>query len=528
MGLKINPLLLIQLPNDDHARKETLDKSKLDIVNEFLNKKGIKNEHVALWLSDKKENLEDIETDDSDTSFLIFKQAAATGWDCPRASVLVMFREIKSPVFHTQTVGRILRTVGGIFYPIPELNQGYLYTNYERNQIQLPDSKHGKNKPFIYKSERKSDISPIKLESTFLSRTDYNDLGDSFQIFFKDVANKFFRIKEGELINYTRKKVEDGGIELKNAKIKNDLIVNAEIEDFDNFVEEIRHKGEDLSEETSRNDIERLYNLLCFEVIAKQTEEIRKFAPERSWGKVKTALNVWFADTLKEKRSSYYTIIVNNLLKSEENSILRKLISDTLERYRPIREEELDQKASRSKRVDVLEIPRKELDFTEDYEQIHGLTKNSMEPFYIAREYIGKKNETAFIEYLEAKKTVEWWYKNGAHGSDYFAIPYKSSATREDLFYPDWIVMLKSGKILICDTKAGDSAREDYSHTGKKAETLQKWITKNNTNKVKYVGGIVVNHYGTWKINMKSKYKSDSSYGDFELLDIVIGDQKKL
>jgi type III restriction enzyme len=528
LNLKINPLVLIQLPNDDRARSETLDKSKLDIVKEFLNKKGVADEYVATWLSEKKENLEEIEKNDSEIQFLIFKQAAATGWDCPRASILVMFREIKNPIFHTQTVGRILRMPEARFYPVPELNFGYLLTNYERNKIQLPDIKQNNYKPFIYRSKRKTGIKPITLESTFLSRTDYNDLGDSFQLTFKEVANEFFDIKENELINYTIKKLEKKGLEVKAAKIENNLIVNAEIEDFDNFVEEIRHKGEDLSEESSRNDIERLYNLLCFEIIAKQSEESKKFAPERSWGKIKTALNVWASEVIKEKRVKYYTIIVKNLLKSEENSALRQVISTALERYRPIREEEIDKKSSRAKRVEKLDVPRKELDFTDDYEELEGLKRNAMEPFYIAKTYVGKINETNFIAYLESSKVVEWWYKNGAHGSDYFAIPYKSSYSREDLFYPDWIAKLKNGKILICDTKAGDSAREDYSHTKEKAEALQKWINENSNEKIKFLGGIAVNHSGTWLINRKKIYHFDTSYEDFELLDVVLGEQSRL
>jgi len=36
LGSVINPLVLVQLPNDDQARKETLDKSKLEIVRDFL------------------------------------------------------------------------------------------------------------------------------------------------------------------------------------------------------------------------------------------------------------------------------------------------------------------------------------------------------------------------------------------------------------------------------------------------------------------------------------------------------------
>jgi len=65
-----------------------------------------------------------------------------------------------------------------------------------------------------------------------------------------------------------------------NVKIKNKLIVDAEIEDYDNFVKEIRDKGEDLSEETSKNDIERMYNLICFNIISKQEEEIRNLHPK--------------------------------------------------------------------------------------------------------------------------------------------------------------------------------------------------------------------------------------------------------
>ena len=56
---------------------------------------------------------EDVKTsviqNDSPIEVLIFKQAIATGWDCPRASILVMLRDIKSVTFEIQTVGRILR-----------------------------------------------------------------------------------------------------------------------------------------------------------------------------------------------------------------------------------------------------------------------------------------------------------------------------------------------------------------------------------------------------------------------------------
>jgi len=518
LGLEINPLVLVQLPNDDQARKETLYKSKLEIVKDFLRDKGIDVKDIAIWLSDKKENLEEIEQNDSPVSFLIFKQAAATGWDCPRASILVMFREIKNPVFHTQTVGRILRMPEAIHYPKPNLNVGYLYTNYERNQIQLPDNKQGKNKPFIFESRRREGIKPIILQSTFMGRTDYNDLGDSFQITFKEVADKFFDVEKIASSEIRKKKIIAKGLDLYGVKIKNKLIVDAEIEDYDNFVKEIREKGADLSEETSKHDIERMYNLLCFNIIAKQEEENKKFAPERSWGKLKTALNVWFAETIQEKRGTYYTVIVNDFLK--QDSILRKVIAEALEKYRPIRQKEIKEKESRARRTVELEIPRPYLFYTDDYEEINGLSKNSMTPFYIGKNYSGKKNETEFILYVESKN-VDWWYKNGNSGSEHFSIPFYDNVERkEKLFYPDWIIKVKD-TILILDTKQGLSGTVSSADTKRKAEALQKWIKGQNKAGKKFKGGIISNVAGIWKINSNDEYKVDANYSEWKNLSEI-------
>lgn len=512
----INPLVLIQLPNDDIARKETLDKSKEEIVKEFLRNKGVKDHEIAVWLSEKKENLEEIVKGNSDVDFLIFKQAAATGWDCPRAIVLVMFREIKSPTFHTQTVGRIIRMPEAKHYNIPELNNGYLYTNYERNQIQLPDSKQGKNKPFIFKSKRKDDVEHIILESTYLSRTDYNDLG-IFQFTFEKVADKFFGTKEGPVWNNIPK-IKDKGIETEKLIIPNKLIVDAEIENYDDFVEEIKNKGEDLEKDISRNDLERTYNLLCFNIIDHQEEENKKFAPERSWGRLKTALNVWFQKRITPERYDYYRIIVKDLLK--EDSVLRRVISKALEEHKPIRQGEVKEKEFRKEEPKTLEIPREQLFFTEDYEEILKLdnvkiSKCAMHPFYNLKSYRGKENEENFIKYLESKKEIEWWYKNGSSGSLNFAVKYlDKDDEKEKLFFPDWIVKLKSNKIFVLDTKQGLTTKS--TDTKYKAEALQEWISKNKRN---INGGIVANVSGIWKINNNKEYNWDPNYSEWKNLD---------
>lgn len=496
LGVDINPLVLVQLPNDDKAQIETQGQLKKDIVIDFLKSKGEEDHNIAVWLSNEKENLEEIERNNSDINFLVFKQAAATGWDCPRAGVLVMYREIKNPTFAKQTVGRILRMPEAIHYPIPELNISYLYTNYERNQVLAEYNKgESKNRPATQISRRKSGIKPLELESIFMSRADYNDLGDSFQKTFKQVTNKELGIKDGDTKTQIKKVLKNNELDVTNVKVESNLIVDVEIENYDNFIEELKKSTAEVSNEISRNDLERLYNLLCFNIISKQEDENKKFAPERSWGKLKTALNVYFSNLLDLPREDYYKIIVNDLLKP--NSTLRPILGDALEKYRPIREKEVSKKAERSRRVEKLEVPREFLFYTDLFEEMK-VKKSAMQPFFIEKEPI--QNEKEFVKYLEASSKVEWWYKNGDSGSEYFSIPYyHETENRERLFYPDWIVKTKS-KIWILDTKAGITSAEQSPETQYKEKALKAWLK----GKKNFDGGIVVpDGPNGWKMDGK-------------------------
>ena len=107
-GVNINPLLLIQLPD---RKTQMEDQMKADVTRILKDKYNItiKNGKLAIYLSGEKENLENIAKPTNETEVLIFKQAIALGWDCPRAQVLVLFRDWKSLTFSIQTVGRIMR-----------------------------------------------------------------------------------------------------------------------------------------------------------------------------------------------------------------------------------------------------------------------------------------------------------------------------------------------------------------------------------------------------------------------------------
>ena len=93
---------MIQLPND-YKEDEDVAVSYKDMILQELSGLGIKPNEIAVWLSGDKEieKLSHITENNNEINYLLFKVAPATGWDCPRASILVMYREIQSLTFRT-------------------------------------------------------------------------------------------------------------------------------------------------------------------------------------------------------------------------------------------------------------------------------------------------------------------------------------------------------------------------------------------------------------------------------------------
>ena len=130
----INPLLLIQLPREKKSDPISF-KIKEDIIDWLKSEFSITTENgkLAVYLSEKKELLANIEKQDNPVEVMLFKEGIALGWDCPRAHILLAFREMKSLRFSTQTVGRIMRMpepkVG--HYLEEALDNGFFYTNID-------------------------------------------------------------------------------------------------------------------------------------------------------------------------------------------------------------------------------------------------------------------------------------------------------------------------------------------------------------------------------------------------------------
>ena len=102
-GTKVNPLIIVQIPNKNEVMQDEIER--------WFEAQGItyENGQLAVWLSKKHQNLDDIEQNDAPQVAAIIKQAVATGWDCPRAHILVKLRDNMSETFEIQTIGRIRR-----------------------------------------------------------------------------------------------------------------------------------------------------------------------------------------------------------------------------------------------------------------------------------------------------------------------------------------------------------------------------------------------------------------------------------
>jgi hypothetical protein len=104
--LKINltPLMLVQIDSKGKAGEKAVEDTKQRLIG-----LGIPEEAIAWYTADDPNDELSVVARDESKQVLIFKVAAALGFDAPRAFTLVSLRSTKSTDFGIQVVGRILR-----------------------------------------------------------------------------------------------------------------------------------------------------------------------------------------------------------------------------------------------------------------------------------------------------------------------------------------------------------------------------------------------------------------------------------
>jgi len=499
-GVNIKPLVLVQLPSEAQ-KTSALDQSKLEAIQTHFSDEfdiSVENGRLAIWLSEQKANLENITFNDGDVEVLIFKQAIALGWDCPRAQILVMFREIKNPTFEIQTVGRILRMPEAKHYDTAELNEAFVYTNLGEINIAKDDESQ---KFFdIHPSHRQTDYEPIDLPSVYLSRIDYGDITLSFRRLFFEEANKRFGITENDLGKDGYDKA-DKDLELYPDELKNPVISNAIIENIDGANEVI---GEMV--EFSVPEDELKYK---FEIFAKLSS--LPYAPVRSHTKIQQAIYDWFDNFLGYKGQSRAEIQRVIVCSDKNQVIFSQIIASAKERFEKLRRTEQNRRQKiKEYKWNVTPVDY----FNENYEAL-GLANSVINPSYLLKKR--SKPEKEFESILSGSGNVSWWYKNRESKETYFAIAYQDKKDGAlHAFYPDFIVRMKDGSIGIYDTKSGFTA--DSEETAAKSDVLQKYIQDHKELKLK--GGIVISDNTGTFVFIGDKYSHDRTDKGWERLEV--------
>lgn len=517
-GIDVNPLVIIQLPNDSSV--DTSDQTKEEVVIEYLTRHGVDPSRIARWFTNEKKPI-GLEDNNSPYDYLLFKMAAGTGWDCPRAQVLVMLRDIQSETFQTQTIGRIVR--------IPVRNQqgtevfqtGYIYTNYSRKAVLAGNYDEPGNRPKVNIAKNrygKEIIIDEHLKSEYMSRVDYGDLGRSwdFQQCLIKTFNEYFDITLDDNPSVVRDKLRAKKLQII-PQLEQQIVINSRFTDFDQI--SFKSNGNDLSREVSRNDVQKLFSKICVDLLKEQTDNDAKITNiARSFGTLKSALRLWFKNYgfREEDDDARYRIFLADVLNKGENSIFKSLTTQTLKKHYTLREEYVRKRREDAEKQETITfIIQNVYAYSEDYEPIE-MKRCLFEPFYIRKKYDGRENELKFAKYLDEQDCIEWWMKNGDNGKDWLSIRYFNEETeKKELFYPDWIYKKKDGTIGIWDTKGGQTASS--KETKNKAEELQRRIKELNCNaseNIYYEGGIVIEANGMWYCNSNDIYQYQEGVTD--------------
>jgi len=512
----INPLVLVQIPTSEAGE------DKIKAVRKFLAEKdiierkdGAGNGKLAIWLSEQKsETLDWVSEPDNEIEFLIFKQAIDTGWDCPRAHILVKFRESHSETFELQTVGRILRMPEQKHYASEDLNRGYIYTNVQ--SIIVKKEEYNPNIIKHLKAVRKEVYKPIKLTSYYKSRVDYGDITSSFTSVFEKTACEYFGLKgDHTMFAQNVAKVEKEGVVLDIKKYQQDIIANAKIEGT--TFDEIEGKLDSAARARltiAGNDLQAL-----FEQIIK--ERLGSFKNvKRSVPAVKTAIYTWFRKYIGSKAWPDEMILVQMVLAHNGNrKQFEDILASAIESYKAVRKNEISKRVEESEQFYDFEIT-KESFFNQHTDERVEHEKFVYEPCYLSASRLNP--EKSFEKFLaDNNDKVIWWWKNGENKQDYFGIKYEYPAGDIHTFYPDYLVQLTDGRIGIIETKDMRD-RDGGNDTKAKAEKLQQYIKEQKGKKL--FGGIAIEKSDGWKINQKAVYDWDkcekNDWSDWEKLHL--------
>lgn len=494
-GNDINPLIVIQIPN----KSETLQ----DGVERYLETQGLtyENGQLAVWLSDRHENLEGINKPNAISSAVIIKQAVATGWDCPRAHILVKLRDNMDETFEIQTIGRIRRMPEAKHYGNDLLDSCYLYTFDSKFTagVKIALDKNALNACTLFLKNEYKNITLTGEQRTMI--TSPRNPQKALQAIVT-YAEKEYGTGTNKTENRTR--LQAAGFEFSENIIKHTLSGESATLDFKSSDMNDIAVTEKLNTHIHGRDYHQKIGKIGFEI-------------GMEYFYMNTIIRKLFDKNFKYSRKilaldprEVYAFVINNVDK------LRYLVREAM--AYEMAQMQIDVP---TKSLYEFHIPQACL-FTYNAEaKTQLIMGKNVYQNYLSSAAPRSIPEVKFEKFCEHSNSVEWWYKNGDKGNEYLSIVYQDNSGKQKLFYPDYILGA-NGEIWIIETKGGfdrsGNSQDIDLYTPKKFGVLKAYLDGHGLK-----GGIVRNDATTDELCIcMEHYSDDIGSDDWQVLESVL------
>ncbi|MBR4782138.1 MAG: DEAD/DEAH box helicase family protein [Lachnospiraceae bacterium] len=438
----IRPLVLIQFPN---GQPETIFAVENKLANMGYT---YENGMVAKWMADEKKNLnEDFTHNDGVPIFLLMKQAVSTGWDCPRAKILVKLREGMSEEFEVQTIGRIRRMPEAVHYNDDLLDFCYVYTfdeKYKTGLLTDMDKAYETRRLFL-----KDKCRSFTLEKQ-VRDIDFDGLGDR-DILALIHEHLVFKYKLSDDKAQNKKLLQSVGYVFGNNIINQVLygqfVRTTDPTDKANLNSTNYHTTLQKAD-THKHGLQFLHSM-----------DSIKSAVGIPTAKVRIILERLFRDGTKPRfklvklsTEEFYAFVINNAekLRWEFKEVTANMT--------------LQLEMVRKPKTSAFHIPEQDFfRYDSGVKSEREYDKNAYREYTsgFATSLVRSTSEMLFEQFCEKKDSVDWVYKNGDTGQQYFSIVYTDGIRHQWLFYVDYIVTMKDGTVWIIETKGGESQGKD-------------------------------------------------------------------
>ena len=491
MEKNINPLIVVQIPN----RSENLQEG----IERYFDSRGIsyENGRLACWLSERHENLDGIDAQNGVQEAVIIKQAVATGWDCPRAHILVKLRDNMDETFEIQTIGRIRRMPEAKHYESELLDSCYLYTFDEKFTVGVKNSlgKGALDACTLFLKNRYKEVTLIGEKRTAIITT---------------------RNPQKTLLSIVKYAERIYGIGTNKAENKKRLQAAGFV--FSDDI--VRHT---ISGETATLDF-KVGDMSSVAVTERLNTHIHGRDYHSKVGKIGLEIGMEYSymnSILRKLFDAKFTY--NRKILALEPRQVYSFVLNNVDLLRHLVREAMAVELSQLE-LDVVGVSNYEFRipqscvFTYDGAiKTQLVMENNVYNGYLSSAEPRSTPERRFEKFCEHTRSVDWFYKNGDKGNEYLSIVYSDNSGRQKLFYPDYIISVK-GEIWIIETKGGfdrgGNSQDIDIFTHKKFDVLKKYLDK-----YRIKGGVVrYDEHSDELCICTERYSDDIASDDWKIL----------